>query len=93
VITNHRVAAVLLHRGLIEWDDAFSPVAIVEHVTSWHAPRGYLLVRLRTHGHELHLRDDDPAAVLEDLRRASLQGEAEPPGSTGSAAVTLGLEQ
>jgi hypothetical protein len=79
VITNLRVAALLLHRGLIAWDDELGPGDRIDLVTSWHAPRGYLLVSWQLHGRELHLRDDDPATVLEDIRRASLPSNAPPP--------------
>jgi hypothetical protein len=70
VITDRRVAALLLHRGLIEWDEDLGPGDRIDLVTSWHAPRGYLVVRWQLHGRALHLRDDDPASVVEDLRRA-----------------------
>lgn len=70
VITDRRVAALLLHRGLIEWDEELGPADSIDCVTSWDAPGGYLVVRWQHHGRALHLRDDDPATVLVDIRRA-----------------------
>lgn len=72
VITDRRVAQVHVTPWPgVEWQRAFALGAHgdLRLERSWRAPDGYLAIGPPWHLRALHLRDDDPAAVLDLVRR------------------------
>ncbi|MBX3467241.1 MAG: hypothetical protein KF878_10135 [Planctomycetes bacterium] len=72
VITDRRVAQVHVAPWPgVEWQHAFGLGAHgdLRLERSWRAPDGYLAIGPPWHLRALHLRDDDPAAVLDLVRR------------------------